>query len=215
MKYFARLFPGFCLLASLLAAAEPVDLGQGLSYLRVHALGDSVEDLNRAIPRGMALVIDLRYATADRASADALKTALAQRPAGNSLFLLVSPSTPDAIGAAIGPAFTLGAPGSSPKPTVVVHTDAEADRQAYAAADAGIDLAKLITGKVEKERFDEATLVHEFKNGNPGAEPPVPPDPTLPKATSTPEKEKPAPQTDRVLQRAVHLHRALQALKRG
>mgnify|MGYP000984374420 CR=1 FL=1 len=67
------------------------------------------------------------------------------------------------------------------------------------------------TGKIEKERFDEATLVQEFNNGNPDAEPPPLPDPTQPKLNeAAPVK---APLIDRVLQRAIQLHRALLALE--
>ena len=71
--------------------------------------------------------------------------------------------------------------------------------------------AILVTGKIEKERFDEATLVQEFNNGNPDAEPPPLPDPTRPKLNeAAPVK---APLIDRVLQRAIQLHRALLALE--
>jgi len=56
--------------------------------------------------------------------------------------------------------------------------------------------------------------VHEFKNGHPDAEPPPAPDPTAAKpAGDTAKETPPVPPTDRVLQRALHLHRALLALK--
>lgn len=109
-------------------------------------------------------------------------------------------------------ALTLGAPGSAPAPNVVVQTAAAADRRAYDALETGTPLATLISGKVEKDRFDEATLVKEFKNGNPDASPPPLPDPTALKSAAAPEKL--VPLTDRVLQRAVHLHRAGLVLRR-
>ena len=213
-----RLFSALCFLSSvfcsLSSGTELTDLGSGLAYLRIHSAGDSEAALRKAVPGAGALVLDLRYATASDESAAALKTALASRPTNIPLFILVSPATPAALAAAIiqSPALTLGAPGSAPGPKVVVQTDSATDRRAYDALETGTSLEKLISGKIEKERFDEATLVHEFKNGNPDAAPAPLPDPTAPKPAGTPEQS--APLVDRVLQRAVHLHRALQALRR-
>lgn len=211
------LFLALCslLLAPCAKSTELTDLGQGLSYQRIHSVADSEAALRKTVPGAGALVLDLRYATASDDSSAALKTALAGRSPNIPLFILVSPATPPALGAAISasPALTLGAAGSLPTPKVVVQTDATIDRRAYDALDAGTPLAKLISGKIEKERFDEATLVQEFKNGNTDAAPIPPPDPTVAKPAGAPEKEPPTPLVDRVLQRAVHLHRALLALK--
>jgi hypothetical protein len=207
------LLPALCFLLLVLGAkaAELTDLGQGLSYLRVHALAEAV----KAAATPGALIVDLRYATADEASAAALKSALAGRPANAPIFILVSPATPGVLAPVISqsPAHTLGLAGSSPAPQVAVKTDAATDRRAYEAFEDGVPLEKLISGKIEKDRFDEATLVQEFKNGNPEAEPPPTPDPTTPKPEG--ELAKPAVLTDRVLQRAVHLHHALLALRRS
>ncbi len=217
------------LLAPCSKATELTDLGQGLAYLRIHSVAGSEVAIRKAVPGAGALVLDLRYATASDESAAILKSALTGRPTNVALFILVSPETPPVLTLMINSsaALILGAPGSVPTPKVVVQTDATTDRHAYDALDAGTALEKLISGKIEKERFDEATLVQEFKNGHPDAAPlpggrpgPTPanppagtvsPDPTVPKPTGTPEK--PTPLTDRVLQRAVHLHRALLALK--
>lgn len=203
------------LLAPSSKATELTDLGQGLSYLRIHSVADSEVALRKAVPGAGALVLDLRYATAGDDSPAALKAAFAGRSPNTPFFILVSPATPPGLGPVISasPALTLGAAGSLPAPKVVVLTDASADRHAYDALGAGTPLAKLISGKIEKERFDEATLVQEFKNGNPDAAPVPAPDPTVPKPAGASEKEPPAPLVDRVLQRAVHLHRALLALK--
>ena len=210
-----RLILSLCtlLLIPSLPATELTNLGSGLAYLRIHSVAESDAALHKAVPGTGALVLDLRYATASDDSAAALQAALAGHAAGAPLFILVSPATPTALAAVIrtSPALTLGILGSVPAPKVVVQADAATDRRAYDALDAGMALEKLISGKLEKERFDEATLVHEFKNGNPDAEPPPPPDPTAPKPPGTPET--PALLTDRVLQRALHLHRALLALK--
>jgi len=212
MKRLILLFSALWLLSP---ATELTDLGQGLSYLRIHSVADSEVALRKVVPGTGALVLDVRYATVNDESAAILQTALAGRSSNTPLFVLVSPATPAALGPVISapPALTLGASGSLPAPKVVVQTDATTDRRAYDALDAGTALEKLISGKIEKERFDEATLVQEFKNGNPDAAPAPTPDPTVPKPAGDAEKEPPAPLVDRVLQRAVHLHRALLALK--
>lgn len=192
-------------------ASELHDLGEGLGYLRVHRVADAQDLLARTLPRGTALVIDLRYTTASDDDATAFGGVLARRSGGAPLLVLVSQQTPAALTPVLlkTPAVTLGVAESLPVPTVVVAQTADADRRAYDAFDGGMTLEALITGKIEKERFDEASLVKEFEHGNPNAAPPAEPDLAKP----TPEK---APVlTDRVLQRAVHLHRALGALKRS
>ena len=205
---------GFTLVLAAAGSADVVDLGEGLGYLRVHSLAGQESEWQAAVTGPGALVLDLRYATADAAAVEALRTAFAAHPAGTPLFVLVSPDTPAALAAIVGtqPAnvVTLGIPGSHPDPRVTPRFDAMRDRRAYDAAEAGTPLATLLSGKIEKERFDEATLVHEFKNGNPDAQPKQTPDPAAAPATPA----KPEPVVDRVLQRAVHLHRALLALRR-
>ena len=206
---------GSLLFATGATAMEPIDLGQGLAYLRVHSVAQSAEDLRKATAGPGPLVIDLRYATADDTAPVVLRAALAGRPAGALLMILVSPATPAALTpvVATSPALTLGAPGSVPAAKVTVQTDAAADRRAFDALETGTEATKLITGRIAKERFDEASLVEEFKNGNRDAEPPPPPDPTAPKKEDGKDAPPPA-LTDRVLQRAVHLYRAIAALKR-
>jgi len=193
------------------AATEPYDLGEGLGYIRVHRMSDSLELLARTLPLGTALVLDLRYATATDDEATAFAGALAHRTGGAPLLLLVSPQTPAALTPVLlkTPAVTLGVAESLPVPAVIVGQTVDLDRRAYDAYDTGTPLTTLITGKIEKERFDEASLVKEFEHGNPNAAPPAEPDPTKPAPDKAPVL------TDRVLQRAMHLHRALAALKRG
>lgn len=190
------------------------DLGEGLGYLRVTRVTDSLPLLDRALAENDALIVDLRYTQAMEQDAPALALTLAQRKGSAPVFVLVSPQTPSALATALAklpvPALTIGIADSLPAPAVVVAQPADVDRRAYDALDAGLPLEALITGKIEKERFDEAELVKEFENGNANAAPPPEPDPTK-KA----EAEKAPVLTDRVLQRAVHLHRALLALKRG
>ncbi len=205
-------------------ATQLTDLGQGLAYLRVQSLGESEKDLRSAASTTGALVLDLRYCTANNDSVDALRAALASHAANAPVLILVSPSTPPAVADAIAKSpvrvLTLGIAGSVPGPTIVVNTDAETDRRAYDALKAGTSVETLISGKIEKERFDEATLVQEFKDGNHDAEPPPTPDPTAAKpaeATDKPPTPAVSPVVrlvDRVLQCAVYLHRTLLALRR-
>lgn len=192
-------------------SAEPFDLGEGLGYLRVHRVANALDLLARTLPRGTALVVDLRYTTASDDDAAAFGGVLARRSGGAPLLVLVSPQTPAALTPVLlkTPAVTLGVAESLPVPTVAVAQTADADRRAYDAFDGGMTLEALITGKIEKERFDEASLVKEFEHGNPNAAPPAEPD------LAKPAPEKAPVLTDRVLQRAVHLHRALAALKRS
>jgi hypothetical protein len=210
MKSFSFLVLLLILLVSA-RAAEPVDLGQGLTYLRIISLTKSAEDLNSALLRPATLVLDLRYTVDEPASADILRV-LNSQPAKPSLYVLVSRATPASIAGILTSTstqlVTLGVKDSRPAPQVVVEQTPEADRAAYAAFESGTSLSQLISGKIEKERFDEATLVHEFKSGNHDARPPE--SGPVPGKAAAPA----APLIDRVLQRAVHLHHALLALKR-
>lgn len=220
---FVRLFvPVLLALGSLLLAprsfsapAGPVDLGHNLSYLRVHSLADSAPQLRSALSAGRPFVLDLRYASAGDESLAVLRTALARHPRGTELFILISGATPaavvEAVSQAPGACISLGAT-STRSARIEVRTDPAADRRAYDALEAGTPVAALISGKLEKERFDEATLVQEFKNGNHDAEPPAGPDPTAVRPDHP--EPKAAPLVDRVLQRAVHLHQAMLALRR-
>ncbi len=196
--------------------AAPYDLGEDLAYVRVHRIADALpllDLLNRVQSKASALVLDLRYPVINEADVPALALTLAQRPAPTPVFVLVSPQTPEVLMPALAklpsPALTIGVSESRPLPSVVVNQPADVDRRAYAAFESGMPLETLITGRIEKERFDEAELVKEFENGNANAAPPPEPDP------SKPATEKAPVLTDRVLQRAVNLHRALLALKRG
>jgi hypothetical protein len=204
-----------CLLFSVLcppvrAAAGPVELASDLAYLRVHSAVVEREAITAALAQSRAVVLDLRYPQDERSADEALRQALAGRPVGGRLYVLVSPATPvPVVGVvAANPArlVTLGVKGAKPEPKVAVMQSAEDDRRAYDAHTAGTALADLISGKLDKERFDEASLVLDFKNGLTDDRPGVP--------SAVKSGDTPARQTDRVLQRAVHLHRALQALKR-
>lgn len=197
-------------------AADPVELAPGLRYLRVHSLEQSDRDLANALSQPTPLVIDLRYVADEPAAAHALN-ALNSHPKNPRLYVLVSPATPPAVAKAVSetstPLVMIGIRDSRPAPGVVVDQSAHDDRAAYDALDQGGSLAALVSGKIEKDHFDEAELVKEFKNGNHDARPPTPG--TSGAADANPGAGKaPARMTDRVLQRALHLDHALDALKR-
>jgi hypothetical protein len=160
------------------------------------------------VNRTTALVLDLRYVADAKDAAQAIN-ALNNQPAKPPLYILVSPETPKDVAAVIErtstPLVTLGIHDSRPKPEVEVTQSAADDRAAYQALENGTSLAALVSGKIDKDHFDEAELVKEFKSGNADARPPTG------NASASPA---PTILTDRVLQRALHLHLALQALKR-
>lgn len=220
----------FALGVSVALATETRDLGQSLSYLRVNELADVAKAITSVVPENRALVLDLRYATASGESPAQLAAALAKRTGPAPLFILVAPGTPPALADVLEKlppqATTLGVKEAVPTPRVVVAQSPEVDRRAHAAGNSGLPLPALISGKVEKERYDEASLVKEFSNGRRDPRPPPPPQVVAPNAESPArpvDPANPAPNplpaekapvlTDRVLQRAVHLHRALFAIR--
>jgi hypothetical protein len=203
------------LTAVVVRAAGPIDLGQSLSYFRVHTETSDEKQIGEALAANRALVLDLRYASATKADAGAFGQALAKRKGSEPLFVLVSPETPLSLAEAlsVSPAkfVTLGVHGSLPTPAVVVEQSARDDHRAYEAFESGQPLPELISGRITKDRYDEASLMNDFRSGNLNAEPPAEPDPTA--TPDSQEKKIPPPLVDRVLQRAVNLHRALLALK--
>ncbi len=214
-------------LSSSSHATELTDLGEGLAYLRVHALDDSAKDLATAIREREFLVLDLRRATAE--SAEPLRTALAARESKQPVFILVSPATPRELAESLmtiaNKGLTLGVKESIPTPQVIIDQPAATDRLAYEALESGQTLDRLTSGKIVKERYDESVLMKEFTSGNLNAAPPPGPDPTAKpidaekamsanaKPAEPPVASKVEPLIDRVLQRAIHVHRALLALK--
>lgn len=216
-----------CLLFSLTTAASgsgPMSLGNGLMYLRIHSLAESGDALADALAGTDPLVLDFRHANAGEKTAARLASALKARPAGVLLIALVSPDTPKPIASVLARmpagALTLGIEGSAPSPSVIVHQSPKDDRAAYDALENGKSLDQLVTGKIDKERYDESTLSQDFANGYHDARPPapVPPesesaDKLTPADGDVPDTDAPARLTDRVLQRAIQLHRALLALR--
>jgi hypothetical protein len=198
---------------SALAVAGPLvagpddgrDLGESLVYVRM----ERVTAESAALPAAPSLVLDLRYAAGDDAAAAALQAKLRGNPAGRRLVLvLANPETAAPLRRILEPAqrparaLVLGRAGENFEPDIPVVFDAEAERSAWAAGGTG-DLTELITDNPGKIRLDEAAIVRRHQNGGPeDGEPPA-------------AAAAGAAVTDRVLQRAVQLHRGLNALPSG
>lgn len=193
--------------AALAHASAPVDLAPGIGYVRIRSAAAAEISALQAARRPQ--VVDLRGARAGAMEAAAFAAALSSGPRTHPIVILVGPETPPGMLPASLPrgSVTLGVATSQPPPMVVIAQDPADDARAFAALDDGQPLAELIDGHWEKERFDEASLVREFENGNTAPEPPLEPDPTAagPKA--------PPPLRDRVLQRAGHIIQALAAVR--
>lgn len=207
------------------AEPTPTDLSSNLTYIRVHSLADAASTLPKTLSGKRAFVLDLRYATATDESLAILRTALAGHPADAPLFILISPATPADVIDLLNPTsaafITLGIAGSHPAPRIIIKAEPETDRRAYDAFETGTPIKDLISGKIDKDRFDEAALVHEFKNGSPSSDPELTaatdPAGAKPAVTANKSDEPVAsvtePLKDRVLQRALNLYQALQALR--
>lgn len=194
-----------CALAQAAAAATLIrDLGQGLTYYRVHEIPQDQPSASRA----GACVLDLRYAKSDEMGASALRAwvsfnASVQAP----VFVLENAQTDPALLAVFasrGPAGMLVLAPASARlgPQISVIVSPEDDRKAYDALEKGADVRTLLSDYPDKPRIDEAYLEKEHIADSDAPE--VPTDKPLPAR----------PTVDAMLQRAVQLHQGLLALKR-
>jgi hypothetical protein len=196
-------------------AAAPTDLGQGLLYCRVHALP---ADLPAASTGKSDLVLDLRYTLTDDTGATAFSAWLGFRTATHPVFILVNAGTGPALLHALAErplpsgVVALGPPLPAFTPDVPLKISPDTERRAYDAFDHGTALESLIVEKIDKPRYDEASMVKDHVSDS---EAPAPDDEDATAAKPDSAKAKPAPPPpliDLALQRAVQLHRALLAL---
>jgi len=185
-------------------AAIPADLGEGLAYVRLKVLPADLPVAARAGP----LVVDLRFlpATAEQAAAFGAWLGFQARP-GVPLLLVANRETGEELRRVLAgprpPAVVLiGVPGPGFAPDLEVLAAPDVDRQAYAALEAGSPVAGLLADHPGKVRQDELSL----RLGGESARPPA-----APGTAASPAE----PVVDAALQRAVHLHRAHRALRRG
>lgn len=201
-----RLMLFFASVSAGLAAPVVRDLGEGLTYVGVAALPDDLPAASGAAALG-ACVLDLRYAAGGEAEAAALAAWLKAR---------VRPAAPVLVLANAETAFALrlvlvdrtpgsglmvvGVAGPGLAPDVAVAVAPEQERAACAALRQGAPLEELLRENRDKIRNDEASLLRER--------------PVEGETPVTPAKPGAAGVIDVALQRAVHVHRALRALKR-
>ncbi len=195
------------------ARAAPLerDLGQGLGYVRLKQLP---ADLPAGEPgRAKASVLDARYVAADGAAAMAFGAWLKFRATARTpVFVLVNADTSPALRAELrahdpaGGIVVIGVATAQFRPDSAVAISPQDERRAYDALAEGTTVEALLTDNPGKVRNDEASLA----KGQPNDPPPVPAE--LP--VDAPPAKRNGPPVDVALQRAIHLHRALVALKR-
>lgn len=197
-------------LLTVVAVAAPLtqDLGQGLAYVRVHELPGDLPSQSEGRPP--PCVIDIRYVQAEPDVATAFFAWVKFRASARSpIFVLANADTAEALlrplvgherGAGV---VVIGAARRSFRPDLAVEISEEAERRAYNALEQGTPVTKLVTDYPDKIRNDEASLSKEL---------PAPPAGEI--APAVPAAGRQAPTIDAALQRAMHLHRALVALKR-
>ena len=213
-----RLLPTFLALAFLGAAvAAPAallqrDLGQGLTYFRVHHLPEDLPAASNA--PGKPCVLDLRYVPGDAAgSARLVRWLKARATPRTPVFLLANQDTGAALLAPFSSADAIaglviigaGAPGFAPD--IALPITPPEDRRAYDALERGITVAALLNDAPDKVRNDEARLAKEHLQDGELSD--LPADADTAAAAKTPP-----PLIDAVLQRAIQLHRSLLAMRR-
>jgi hypothetical protein len=206
----SRMLLSFVLLAAVVSAAPlERDLGHGLSYYRIHELPADLPAKPPAKPQPR--VIDVRYVQADAEAAHAwarwLKSVGTPRA---PIFILANAETAAPLLAPLlerenaGLAVLIGAPGKDFRPQIPVQVSAEDERRAYDALESGTALTALLVDNPDKVRNDEASL---SKDGLAEAA-------ADSAADAAAKNRPPPPPVDAALQRAVHFHRTLVALKK-
>jgi hypothetical protein len=189
---------------------------RNLTYRRVHTLPDDLP----AIAGAGGLVLDLRFVSATPPAADAFAAWLKARARPQApVLVLVNPGTAPALLAPLtAPGVPPGVVSVGPEmtdavPDVGIAVEPGADRAAYDAFEHGTALADLISPKIDKVRHDEAAMARERAAAAADAGDDLAP-PADEKAAPPATAPAPAVPVDRVLQRAVQLYHALQALKK-
>lgn len=197
------------LLGDARAAALQRDLGQRLLYHRAIELPADLPASESA--RKQPLILDLRYARGDEAAAIATQAWLKFHASSRTpVFILANRETSEPLRAALAELrrtagiLIVGRAARNFEPDVPVQTSAEDERRAYDALAAGVPVATLLTDNPDKVRNDEASLSRD-RVAEASAE-------AAREQASSAGPERPP--VDLALQRAVHLHRALVALKK-
>ncbi len=194
------------------AVPQSRPLPDGPAYLRSRDL--SQLDVASA---PMDLILDLRGVGEMTAEGNArLNAVLAAGSVRTVRLVLVDPGTAPGVRAAVraasGRILTLGANLPPEAVDVAVATPVEFDRRAVAALDDGKAPQELLATAPEKARYDESAMVRDHAKGLPIPE--APPEQETDDSKTPPPAPEDAVLVDRVLERALHLHRALRAIRR-
>jgi ABC-type Fe3+-hydroxamate transport system substrate-binding protein len=204
------------LILAVTAHAAPVEreLGDGLIYFRAHTLPADLPPSSAV--HGNACVLDLRYATGDADAARVLDAWMKFHAAPRKLLLVIANSgTATDLLAALksrdtSPGLILvGTPNPECPPDVIVSSSSENERRAYDALEHGMSVAALTTDNPQKARNDEASLTRERTTEKAADEDAAPATPGM--AAAAAKAREPL---DAALQRAIHIHRGLRALKK-
>lgn len=198
------------LIGLVAAAAAPLDieLGKRLHYHRLQSLPADLPPTDAA--RRQACVLDLRFVPADAGEAAAVQRwfKLGARP-DTPVFVLVNSETSGELLRILNELYptrgvlTIGVALPLFEPDVIMKVSPEDERRAYDALADGIPVADILSDNPGKARNDETSLSRDRPAGAPA---------DLPGEQAG--NERPRPPIDAALQRAVHLHRSLIALKR-
>lgn len=200
---------------SPLLEAKPVEreLGKNLRYFRAFVLPQDLPVEAKPGP----IILDLRYALAESDAGTALNAWLAFRATDRTpVFVLLNTETAPALrDLFLAPrdrqgVVTIGRAGANFVPDVAISTTEAEERQAYNAFEQTPAVETLITENPQKPRLDEAAMMRERSPDDAEAEDDPPVSDSAAKKPSDPPVTLPI---DRPLQRAVHLHRAMMALK--
>lgn len=212
----------FLVLSTGLLPGAPLerDLGGGLIYYRTRNVPSDLPSATSAPKR--TFVLDLRYAQGDDSAATAVSAWLKARASARTpVFVLANTSTAAGLLALLSRhnpndgVLLLGIASPGFSPDIAVAISPEAERRAYDAFETQADAISLLKENTSKVRNDEARLSREHISGptseeaSPEYTGPLRPE-DRPAAPGTPS----APPLDYVLQRALHVHRALLALKK-
>jgi hypothetical protein len=207
---------------SLHAAPLTRDLGEGLTYHRARTLPGDLPTDGPARPQ--PCVLDLRYTAGDAAAATAFHAWLKFHVSPRTpVLLLINADTAPVLLAPFAErrpgGLVLIGPATAPlTPDIVVKLNTDTERNAYDALGGTTPAAALITDTLDKPRNDEARLMRDR-----GADPTTYPRPADDASDDFSDAPSPAPAAkpkappallDVSLQRAVHLHRALKALRK-
>jgi len=205
--------------AGLAAAPLKRDLGEGLVYYRVRVLPADLPDTQGA--KKQPTVLDLRYVEGGPAEALALQAWLKFHASKRTpVIVLTNPQTAHGLVRPIVPPeprqgiIVIGSGEGAAKADLVVSISAPDERRAYDALQNDVALTVLLTDNPNKPRNDEARLARDYALDQPPGGEAVRPTPPTNDEEKTAQAKASLPPIDRALQRAVHVHRGLLALRK-